>query len=73
MAKKASEVTGTHYPAPKRYSVAPLTQKGFVRLQVTLPALAFGSLRMSAVENNRSLSMEARTMIEAALRASEKK
>ena len=72
MAKRASEVTGQPYPAAKRYKPS-VTEKGFIRLQVTLTDSAFDSLRASAVGNNRSLSMEARTMIECALRAQREK
>ncbi len=67
--RKAEEVTGQPYPTAKRYKPS-TTEKGFIRLQVTLSDSAFDSLRSSAIENNRSLSMEARTMIEAAIKAS---
>ena len=39
------------------------------RITITLNDSCFQALKSSAIENNRSLSMEARTMIEAAIKA----
>ena len=43
------------------------------RVTITLHDSSFKALKISAIENNRSLSMEARTMIECALRAQKAK
>jgi len=43
------------------------------RITITLNDTSFKALKISAIENNRSLSMEARTMIECALRAQKAK
>jgi hypothetical protein len=39
------------------------------RIQVALPDSTFVEVKMSAMRNNRSLSMEVRTMVEDAVRA----
>ena len=47
--------------------------KGKTKLNIIVPDELFSDLKMSAIANNRSLSMEARTMIECALRAQKAK
>ena len=47
--------------------------RGKTKLNIIVPDELFSDLKMSAIANNRSLSMEARTMIECALRAQKAK
>ena len=46
---------------------------GKTKLNIIVPDELFDDLKSSAIANNRSLSMEARTMIECALRAQKAK
>ena len=47
--------------------------KGKTKLNIIVSEELFADLKSSAIANNRSLSMEARTMIECALRAQKAK
>ena len=46
--------------------------RGKTKINIILPEEVFRDVKESAIANNRSLSMEARTMIECALRAQKK-
>lgn len=62
MTRITDHATGT--PVPWR--------RDLLRVAVTLHEGTFSEVKISAMRNNRSLSQEIRTMVEAAVRASKK-